>query len=220
MIAKKLQKESMKRLLFFILTAQLILSGCGRTTYYPSEAQKTAPEEVKEIKLMEGKKILLVAVPNFRDPELTITKNILSQAGADIHIASLAKGDFTGNEGTTVEAEYTPQEVNPMDWDAVAFIGGPGMTRELENEYLQDLAKRFYASGKITSAICVAPAMLANAGLLKGKKATVFPTAKGYLIDGGADYTAKAVEKDGSLITADGPESAAAFANELIKSLE
>lgn len=203
-----------------ILTAQLIISGCGRTIYYKTEAPKPVPEAAQEIKLMQGKKILFVAVPNFRDGELIIPKNVLSQAGADIHIASLVKGDFSGNEGTTVEAEYALEEVVAADFDAVVFIGGPGMTRELENKGLQDLAERFYDAKKVTSAICVAPAVLANAGLLKGKKATVFPTAKGYLVEGGADYTAKPVEIDGLLITADGPESATAFANELIKSLE
>lgn len=210
----------MKKFLLFILAAQLIISGCGRTVYYKPEAAKPVLEAAQEIKLMKGKKILFVAVPNFRDEELIIPKNILSQEGAEIHIASLAKGDFSGNEGTTVEAEYALEDVKATDFDAVIFVGGPGMTRELENKDLQDLAKRFYDEKKITSAICVAPAVLANAGLLKGKRATVFPTAKGFLVEGGADYTAKPVEVDGLLITADGPESATAFANELIKSLE
>jgi protease I len=128
----------------------------------------------------------------------------------------LAKGDFVGNEGTTIEAEYALKDVNPDEFDAVIFVGGPGMTKELDNEELHALARRFDESGKLLTAICIAPSMLANAGVLKGKKATVFPTGKGFLISGGAEYTAKQVEKDGLLITADGPESAAAFANEII----
>lgn len=209
----------MKNILLLLIFIPLItLSACAQGPAITTEkASSTASSTPSKKETMTGKKIIFVAVPNFRDPELIIPKNILISEGAEISIASLKKGNFVGNEGTTVEADYELSEVNPNDFDAMVFVGGPGMSHELENKDLQDLAKKFYQSGKLTAAICVAPAVLANAGILKDKKATVFPTAKGYLIEAGADYTAQAVTIDGSIITADGPESSTAFANEIIK---
>lgn len=200
------------------LTISLIfLAGCGVvTTKTEPIGTVEAPKAKEQSKIMQNKRILFVAVPDFRDGELVTPKNIFAQQGAEMHYASLKRGDFVGNEGTTVTAEYSLDEVDPKDFDAVIFIGGPGMTKELENKDLQALAKKSMEADNLTAAICIAPAMLGNAGLLSGKKATVFPTGRGYLIEGGAEYTARPVERDGKLITADGPESAAAFANEII----
>jgi protease I len=203
--------------LIIILLSPLLLSGCAENQTIEVQAPLEITTEVREpIKLMKDKKILFVAVPNFRDGELLIPKNIFSEQGAKTHIASLKKGDFVGNEGTTVEAEYSIDEVDPAAFDAVIFIGGPGMTKEMDNAELQSLAKKAMETDNLTAAICIAPAMMGKAGVLAGKKATVFPTGKGYLIEGGAEYTGKAVERDGKLITADGPESSTAFANEII----
>jgi protease I len=206
----------MKKILFAILLT-VFLSSCSHTTIKTESTTEKEPTSQKtENKYMENKKVLFVVVPNFRDGELVITENVLTAKGALIYYASLQKGDIVGNEGTTVEAEYAVEEVDPSDFDVVIFVGGPGMTRELDNIELQNLSKKFYESGKLTTAICIAPAMMAKAGLLTGKKATVFPTGKGFLIENGVNYTGNTVEKDGSIITADGPESSTAFANEII----
>ena len=61
------------------------------------------------------------------------------------------------------------------------------------------------------AAICIAPVTLANAGLLKGRKATVYQSQTDALVRGGAHYTKAAVQVDGRIITADGPDSATRF---------
>lgn len=210
----------MKNIFSILITLAAIsaLSGCSNAMPATMEqASSDQPMTVQEpLELMKDKKILFVAVPDFRDSELIVPKNILSDQGAELHIASLKKGDFVGNEGTTVTAEYSIDDIDPGLFDAVIFIGGPGMTKELENKDLQAFAKKAMDANNLTAAICIAPAMMGDAGVLKGKRATVFPTGRGYLIEGGAEYTGKAVEHDGKLITADGPQSATAFANEII----
>ncbi len=206
----------MKKTILTILLA-FFLSGCSQqATPTATPANDGTFKEKMETKYMENKKMLFVVVPNFRDPELIVTENMLAAKGAFIYYASLEKGNIVGNEGTTVEAGYAVKEINPKDFDAIIFVGGPGMTKELDNTELHALAKKSHASGKLTAAICIAPAMMAKAGVLTGKKATVFPTGKGFLIENGVDYTGNTTEKDGSIITADGPESSAAFANEII----
>jgi protease I len=76
----------------------------------------------------------------------------------------------------------------------------------------QNIAKEAVRENKILAAICIAPVILANAGVLRNKKATVFPSEKETLINAGAQYTGKDVEVDGNIITASGPQAAEKFA--------
>ena len=73
---------------------------------------------------------------------------------------------------------------------------------------------------KIIAAICIAPVTLANAGILNGKKATVFPSGKNDLIRNGAKYTGDSVTVDGNIITANGPMAAEAFGKKIVEMLK
>ena len=77
------------------------------------------------------------------------------------------------------------------------------------------MARSFAEAGKVVAAICIAPVILARAGLLKGKRATVFPDGIPELEKAGAVYTAQSVERDGRIITGNGPEAAEAFGREI-----
>jgi protease I len=70
----------------------------------------------------------------------------------------------------------------------------------------------------IVGAICLAPKILANAGILEGKNATVFPDSESiaYLESKGATYTEEEVPRDGNIITASGPEASEAFADAVV----
>jgi protease I len=72
---------------------------------------------------------------------------------------------------------------------------------------------------KIVGAICIAPVTLANAGILTGKKATVFESETKKLKDKGANCTRKNVERDGKTITANGPKAAKEFGETIAKAL-
>jgi protease I len=74
------------------------------------------------------------------------------------------------------------------------------------------LVKEANRAGKVVSAICLAPVTLANAGLLEGKRATAYPSAESFLKWKGAIYTGNAVEVEGNIVTANGPEAAEEFA--------
>jgi protease I len=99
-------------------------------------------------------------------------------------------------------------------------VGGGGSQEYFESPVAHKLAQSFCGHGKLTSAICIAPAILANAGLLKAKKATSFPSSKETLRTKGAVFTGSGVENDGLIVTGSGPEAAKEFGEKLVEVLE
>lgn len=158
------------------------------------------------------KKIVFVIPPkDFRDVELLKPKQILAKNNVETKIASTRLGSIIGADGAQVEAEYKVTDLEPDDFVAVIFIGGPGTIPMVDNKIFKDVAKRFFKAGKITAAICVAPAILANADILSGKNATSWPGVQKILTDRGANWQNIAVVVDGQIITAQGPDDAIEF---------
>ncbi len=111
------------------------------------------------------------------------------------------------------------KDVDTHKFDAVVFIGGPGSYQYDHNAQAQRIAKEFFASNKLTTAICHAPIILAHAGILASKKATVYAGDIDKLIKLGVTYIDQAVVNDGVIVTADGPSSAKTFAQVIVSSL-
>ncbi|MDI6825706.1 MAG: DJ-1/PfpI family protein [Candidatus Aenigmarchaeota archaeon] len=166
-----------------------------------------------------GKVLMIIAPKNFRDEELFNTKEELESSGNDVTIASTATNTATGMLGGTVTPEMTIDEVNVDDYDAIVFVGGSGSSIYFNNSKAHEIAKNAHRKGKVIGAICIAPSTLANAGILKGKRATCWSSERGNLRAKGAIYTGNSVEKDGKIITADGPSSARNFGREIAKLL-
>lgn len=165
-----------------------------------------------------AKKVLfIIAHSNFRDEELKIPTEMLESKGAQISIASDVKGEATGMLGAKVDIRLSLAEVNVRSYDAVVFVGGSGATSLFNNGRAHGIAQEAVSDGKVLGAICLAPSILARAGVLKGKKATVFSSEAGTLKKSGAVYTGGSVERDGMIVTADGPESARQFGQALIE---
>jgi protease I len=163
---------------------------------------------------LAGQKLLFVVAPkDFRDEEYTIPHETLTEAGAEAEVASVETGTATGVKGTAVEVTLAARDVQPDDFSAVIFIGGPGLQAYLDDPDLTALAKRFAEADKLVAAICFGPAVLAHAGLLEGRRATVFKTEEDTLKDAGATLTSEDAVVDGKIITAPGPEAAQAFAD-------
>lgn len=163
--------------------------------------------------------IFVVAPQNFRDEEYSEPKKILEEAGFSVITASTVKGEIYGKIKIRANSDILVKDINPDDYEAIFFVGGPGASIYFNDGFVHNLIKLFLNSNKIVSAICIAPTILANAGILKGKNATVFPDGADALIKGGANYTAKNVEIDGRILTGNGPQSAKEFAENLIKLL-
>jgi len=133
-------------------------------------------------------------------------------------------GVAVGADGGEVKVDLLVSEINPADFDAVVLVGGPGCMKNLNNEDSYRIVREMISQNKITAAICVAPLILAKAGVLKGKKSAVWssPLDKRpieILGGNGAIYQDASVVVDGKIITACGPAAAEEFGKAIIKLL-
>jgi protease I len=168
-------------------------------------------------------KVLIVIAPEkFRDEEFAVPAAMLQKAGIGYDIASTRRGSCTGMLGAKTTATLSLKEVDPASYDGILIVGGGGAQSYLwEDKVLGEMVKNFQASAKVVAAICLAPVVLARAGILKGKKATFFssPISLKEMKAGGAVLVDKAVVSDGRIITANGPAAAKEFAETFIRTL-
>lgn len=168
---------------------------------------------------MAKKILMIIAQQDFRDEEYEVPKGIFEKAGFEVITVAEKKGIAKGKLGAEAKVDFSFNEVNIRDYEAIVFVGGPGATVYFEHEQILNLVKEAEEEGKVIGAICIAPSILANAGILKGKKATAFVTEEDILRRNGAIFTAAPVEIDGKIITADGPQSAEVFGQAIVQVL-
>jgi len=165
-------------------------------------------------------KILMVAVhTGFRDEELFIPKEIFEKEGFEVVVASNSPGQAIGKLGGTIPVDLVISHVHPDDYAALVVVGGPGVAVLFNNLDLFGIVRDFSQKRKVTSAICSAPVVFANAGILNSKKATCFSEQRDKLENGGAFYTGHLVERDGDIITGSGPEASKEFAEAVVKAI-
>jgi protease I len=164
-----------------------------------------------------------IAPERFRDEELAVPKRALESAGHDVRVASTRPGEAVGMLGDRVVPDVTIAQAREADVDALIIAGGAGAPQHLwDSAPLATLVRRLHAGGKPLGAICLAPPVLARAGVLDGRRATTFPTDRAIaeLKRGGATYVEDPVVRDGTIITASGPEAAETFGAALVQLLE
>jgi len=176
-------------------------------------------------KTIENKKIaMIIAHRDFRDEEYFVPKEILEGAGAEVKTASNKMGRALGADGGEVEIDLLVKDLNPAEFDVVVFIGGPGCLGNLDNENSYQVAKETVSQNKILASICISPIILAKAGVLKGKKATVWSSPMDrspvkILEENGAIYQDELVVVDGKIITGNGPGAAKEFGEAIVEVL-
>lgn len=197
---------------FVVFAAILIVSGCLNTG---SDGGGS----------MSGKKVLMVVAPlNFRDEELLIPKKVFEDAGVKVVIASKDVAQARGMMGELVTVDVDLYQVSAADYDAIVFVGGGGAKSYFEDEIAHLLAKSSVNQGKVTAAICIAPAILAKAGVLKGKRATIWTSVVDKsmvsVIDaGGGAYSDAEVVVHGKVITGCGPDAGEKFAEKILEAI-
>lgn len=175
-------------------------------------------------KTLAGIRVLMVIAPeDFRDEELLEPKQILTDAGAKVTVASTRAGAASGMLGASVNPDVVVDTIKPGDYHAVVVVGGMGSPTHLWNHTkLHELLQHAAGNGGVAGGICLSGAVLAKAGILNGKRATVWAMDESLkaLEEGKAQYTAEHVVADGNVITADGPEAATDFGHALVVALQ
>ncbi len=123
-------------------------------------------------------------------------------------------------EKKKVDIDINISLVNQEDFAGIVIIGGSGTHILFDNEILLNLISQFFGEGKLVAAICSAPTILANAGILKDKNATCFPGYEDKLESKGAKLTYENVTIDGNIITANGPDAASEFGTAIVNKLK
>lgn len=168
---------------------------------------------------------MLIAAKNFRDEEYFIPKGIFERVGgAVVTTVSSRAGKILGYLGGETEATKNVAQLRTDDFDALVLVGGAGAKEYFDNPEVHALLRNFAEAHKITAAICISPVTLAKAGILRGKRATVWSEPLNQLGPqtlqaNGAQYTGAVVEVDEKIITANGPEAATEFAEKILQAL-
>lgn len=146
--------------------------------------------------------------------------DLLRRAGIEVTSAGLDVGSVTASRGVKIIPDTDLESALKNNYDMIVLPGGlPGADHLDNDERIRSVIKKMANNDKYTAAICAAPKVLANAGVLAGKKATSYP---GFLDGLGLPDTTvcdEAIVKDGKVITSRGPGTAIDFALELIEVL-
>jgi protease I len=197
-----------KKILILLLISTVLISANVK------EKPKVIKKEVRKTM----KIAMIVAKNNFRDEEYLHPKEIFVKSGFEVETFSSSTGIAKGMLGATIKVDKKIDELKVENYDAIVFVGGTGSTEYWDNELAHKIANEAVKQNKVLAAICIAPVTLAKAGVLKGKKATVFSSEIEQLKSYGANYTGKNIEVDGKIVTASGPHAAKEF-GEKIKEL-
>lgn len=230
MTRKNSQKKNKNNLILFLFLF-VIIAGAVFFIWYQQrnpmqklireQATQKAPDYIQKNK----KAIFIIAFDGFRDEEYFKTQEVLFKNDIITKVASVKKGEAHGADGGVVNVDFTLEELKVDDYDAVVFIGGPGALEDLDNENSYRIAREAVEKNKLLAAICISPTILAKAGVLNGKRATVWASALDrqpikILEENGADYVDEKVVQDGRIITANGPAAAQQFGEKIVEALK
>ena len=170
---------------------------------------------------ISGKKILILATHGFEQSELEVPRDRL-EAAATVHVVSPERGEIKGWDmkdwGRPVKVDRGLDEVSADDYDAIVLPGdqiNPGLLRI--NDKALKLILAFYKQKKVVAAICHAPWLLIETGIIKGRKATSYKSIKTDVINAGAKWEDVKVVADESIITSRNPGDLEAFSNKIIE---
>jgi protease I len=180
------------------------------------------PTKAIEGAASRGKIIIVIAPKDFQEVELNQCRKVFDSRGFEVTIASTTTEPAIGMSGRVELPEVTISQIDLKDYLALVIIGGSGAKTYLwDNAQLHQVVKQADEEGIVVAAICLAPGVLARAGILDGKEATVYPEAIAIaeLEKGGAIFTDQPVVISDNIVTGRDPRAAKLFAIAIVQSL-
>ncbi len=171
---------------------------------------------------LKGRKIAILATDGFEQVELTDPKKNMESAGATTEVLSVKEGSIKGwkftDWGDSTKVDKLVSKADVDEYDALILPGGQINPDKLRMEKdAVAFVKRFAESGKPVAAICHGPWTLIEAGVVKGKTMTSWPSLHTDLKNAGVTWVDKEVVEDGNFITSRKPEDIPAFCKKLIE---
>mgnify|MGYP001317763325 CR=1 FL=1 len=157
--------------------------------------------------------LMWVAQKGSRDEELFVPKSVFEEKGYIVTVVSHNKGTAWSKFGKIIEVVGFG-DIDIGDYDAFLLVGGPGTFNLTDDKILHGYIKRAEKKLSLFGGICFAPNIMARAGVLKGKRATVWGGPDIFDKEG-VIFEDKNVVNDGKIITANGPDAALEWAKEI-----
>lgn len=162
--------------------------------------------------------VYVMLADGFEEVEALTVVDYLRRAGISLATVGVTGGVVTGAHDIPVTADCLLAEISPQEAEMIVLPGGGLGTEHLKkSSEVRSAVKECYEAGGFIAAICAAPSVLGEMGLLSGKQAVCYPGFEGALH--GATLSTQPVVRDGRLITAKAAGAAARFAYELISVL-
>ena len=171
---------------------------------------------------LDGKKVAILVTDGFEQVELTKPREALDQAGAETKIVSLKSGKIQGmnhaDKGDKFDVDLTLDEARPEEFDALMIPGGlmnPDALRS--NDDALEFTRHFFREGKPVAAICHAPWVLIDAGVVRGRTLTSWPAIKNDVKNAGGKWVNEEFVVDNGLVTSRKPDDIPAFNKKMIE---
>jgi len=164
------------------------------------------------------KRVLVPLAEGFEEIEAVTIIDVLRRAGVRVDVASLGSKRVVGSHGIALEADMALDDARAADYDLIALPGGmPGTLHLREDRRVLRLVREMASADKHVAAVCAAPSVLAGAGILDRRHATVHPSAASFLSD--AKIEDARVVRDGKIVTGKAAGTAMEFAFALVEQL-
>jgi 4-methyl-5(b-hydroxyethyl)-thiazole monophosphate biosynthesis len=162
------------------------------------------------------KKVLIPLADGFEEIEAVTCIDVLRRAGLEVTTAGLPGTLIKGSRNVRITADKKLDETEPEEFDALVLVGGdPGFRNLGNSQKVLDTVKDFEAKGKLVAAICAAPTILAKAGILEERNATIYPGMERELP---RPREGRVIE-DRNVITSQAPGTAMEFSLKIVEAL-
>lgn len=171
---------------------------------------------------LTGKTIAILATDGFEQVELTEPMKALKAAGADIHVVAPKTGSIQGfnhfDRGEAVQVDKSLDETDAGLYHGLVLPGGAHNPDQLRiDDKALAFVRAFFDAGKPVAAICHAPWVLIDAGVVEGRRLTSFETIRTDLRNAGAEVVDEAVVVDQGLVTSRKPDDLPAFCAKMVE---